>query len=178
MASRSQDFSAHACSLERMVTALYGCLLLGAVMIGVLSLLGASWLRQVLESWINIHVLFGLLLCGLVFARCRWCVRHSFGMLPPDIRKLSRHLSCIIYLLLYLVIGVRAVIGVLNSNWHGGTDDHLRNGSNHAIWNPKDDFQMFFASGLFALLFVPVLAFRLWLHFVKRAAISTALTQE
>jgi cytochrome b561 len=169
-AERPLHALAHACSSERMLLAFCGGFAAGAVAVGVLGLLGASWLRQILESWINIHALFGLLLCGLLFARCRWCVTHSPPMLLADVRKLSRHVSRIAYLLLYLVIGVREVIGILNSIWHGGAvdfnlfDEHFRNGPDFAGFNPKDDFQMFLASGLIALIFVRLLAFRLWLR--------------
>jgi hypothetical protein len=149
--------------------ALYGCTALLAVVVGVLGLLGASWQRQMLESWINIHALFGFLLCALVLASCQWHIKHSPRALPHDLRELSRHLSRIVYLLLYVVIGLREMIVILNSLWHGGAIDfnlfgeHLRRGLDYQGFNPHDDFQLFFASGLFALAFVRVLAFRLWL---------------
>jgi hypothetical protein len=181
-AERPLNLLTHACSRERMLAALYGCLALFAVAIGVLGLQGDSWLRQVLEAWINIHALFGLLLCGLVLARCRWRVERSPLMLTADIRELSRHLSRIVYLLLYVVIGVREVIGMLNSLWHGGAvdfslfDPRFRQGPDYVWFNPRDDFQLFFASGLFALLFVRISAFTLWLRSGKRAAASKAAT--
>jgi cytochrome b561 len=121
-----------------------------------------------LETCINIHALFGLLLCGLVFARYRWCVGDSPRM-PPN-RGLFRHLSRIVYLILYLIVGVREIVGILNGLWHGVAidfnlfDDRIGNGPDHASWDPNDDFQMFFASGLFALIFVRVLGYRLWLR--------------
>src|SRR6202034_1598716 len=102
-----------ACTRQRALTALYGCAALFAAAIGVLGLLDGSWLRQMLESWINIHALFGLILCGLVLARYQWRVRHSPCMLPSDIRELSRHLSRIVYLLLYAVIGIRQSVGII-----------------------------------------------------------------
>jgi cytochrome b561 len=172
-AERSLHSFAHAYSRERMLTALYGCIALVAVVVGVLGLLGASGPRQMLESWINIHALFGLLLCGLVISRCRWRVKHSPRMQPADIRELSRHLSRIVYLLLYVVVGMRQIIGILNSIWHGGAadfnlfDEHFRNGPDRASWNLKDDFQLFLATGLFALIIVRVIAIRLWRRLVK-----------
>lgn len=176
-AERSLQSLAQTCFRERMLAALYGCIALLAVVIGVLGLLGASWPRQMLESWINIHVLFVLLLCAVVLTRCRWRVKHSPHMLPADIRGLSRHLSHIVYLMLYLVIGVGEAISILNSLWHGGAvdlnlfDERFRNGPDRVGFNPKDDFQLFLASGLFALIFVRVLAFRLSLRSVKGAAL-------
>jgi cytochrome b561 len=181
-ADRSLHPFAHAYTRERMLTALYGCTALVTVAIGVLGLQRESWLRQMLETCINIHALLGLLLCGLVFARYRWCVRQSPRMLPAYIRELSRHLSRIVYLIFYVVIGVREIIGIRNSLWHGGAidfnlfDDRIRNGPDHASWDPNDDFQMFFASGLFALMFVRVLAYRLWLRSRGRAAYSKTPT--
>jgi hypothetical protein len=132
-----------------------------------------------LESWINIHALFGLLLCGLVLARCRWRVKHSPPMSPADIRQLSRHLSRIVYLLLYVVIGVREIIGILNSLWHGGAvdfnlfDARFRNGPDYAGFNPKDDFQLFLPQvSLRSFSFVS-LAFRLWLRCSRARRTST-----
>lgn len=98
----------------------YGCLAMLAVAGGVLGLMDAAWLRKILESCINIHALFGLLPCGLVLARYQWCIEHSACMSPDDVRDLSRHLSRIVYLFLYLVIGVRLSISIVNSIWHGG----------------------------------------------------------
>ena len=181
-AEPSLNSLAHAYSRQRMLIALYGCAALLVVVIGVLSLLDGSWLRHMLESWINIHALFGLLLCGLVLVRYQWRVRHSPGMLPTDIRELSRHLSRIVYLLLYVVIGVRQSIGIINSIWHGSAvdfnlfDDRTSNGPDRAGWNPKDDFQLLLATGLFVLILVRVLACRLWLRSVERAALSKEAT--
>ena len=169
---------AHACTWRRVHTALYGCIAIIAVVIGVLGLRGPSAPRQLLESWINVHALFGLLLCGLVLARCRWCVKHSPPAARVDIRRLSRHLSRIVYLLLYVVMGLRQIIGILNSVWHGSAvdfnlfDDRFRNGPDYAGFNLKDDFQLFLVSGLITLAFVRVLAFRLWLRSAELAALS------
>ena len=105
--------------------------------------------------------------------------RQALAPMPPaGIRQLSRHLSRIVYLLLYVVIGVRELIAILNSLLHGGVidfhlfDERFRHGPDYAGFNPKDDFQLFFASGLFALIFVRVLTFRLWLRSVERAALQ------
>jgi hypothetical protein len=38
------------------------CMALLVVVLGVVGLVAHSWARQIVESWINIHVLFGLLL--------------------------------------------------------------------------------------------------------------------
>lgn len=163
--ARSQNSLAHADSRERMHEAFLVLIGLIAVTIGVVGLLGASWPRQMLESWINIHTLFGVLLCAVVSVRYRWYVGHSLG---DDVRGVSRHLSRIIYLLLYLVVGVREIVGLLSRLTHDGAVDFnlfagpFRSGPDQVGWNPRDDFQLFIASGLVALVFVRVLAFSLW----------------
>jgi cytochrome b561 len=167
------DPVAQAYSGQRMPRLFYGCATLLVVAIGVAGLLEGSRLRQMLEPWIEVHALFGLLLSGLVIARYRWWVMHSPDMVPADIRQLSRHLSRIVYLLLYVVIGVRQSVAIINSIWHGSAadfnlfDDRFRNGPDRAGWSPKDDLQMFIAMGLFVLIIVRVLAFRLWLRSVE-----------
>jgi|GEM_PF-3115132 len=170
-AERSLPYLADACS---------GCIALAAVVVGVLGLAGDSLLRKMLESWIDIHALFAVLLCSLVFSRYRGCVQHSIRMSPADIHRLCRHLSRIVYLLLYVVLAVRQIIGLSDGVAHGGAvdfnlfDQHFRSGPDHAGWNPKDDFQLFLATGLVVLLVVRVLAFRLWLRSVApRAETST-----
>jgi cytochrome b561 len=149
---------------------LYGCIAILTVAIGGLSLVDVSPLRQIVESWINIHLLFELFLFTLVIARYRWCVQHSPRMKRLDIKELSRHLSRIVYLVLYGVIGFREIIALVSSISHGGAVDfnlfneRLRNGPDNAVFNPRDDFQVFLASGLLALLSVRALAYRLWLR--------------
>jgi cytochrome b561 len=157
---------------ERLLTALHGGIALIAVAIGVLGLQADSLPRQAVEAGINIHALFALLLCGLVFARCRWRLERSPRMRAVDIRELSRHLSRIVYLLLYLVIGVREVMGILHGLWHGGPIDFglLDPTLDHAGFDSRDDFQLFFISGLFVLLFVRAVAFTLWLRSRTQAA--------
>jgi len=146
-----------------MLTVLHAGIALVAVVIGVLGLLGAS---------LPVHALFGVLLCGLVFARYRWCIQNSTDVSPADFRRLSRHLSHIVYVLLYVVLAVRQIIGLVNSVWHGGAvdfnlfDQHFRNGPDYAGWNPRDDFQLFLATGLLVLIIIRVFAFRLWLRSV------------
>ena len=142
----------------------YGCLAMLALAVGVLGLLDASWPRKLLESRINIHALFGLLLGGMVLARYQWCVEHSPWMLSTDSRELSRHLSRNVYLLLYVVIGVTLGIHLVDSIWHGRAidfnpfDERSRNGPDSKESGSKADFQQFFVAGLFALAFVRVLA--------------------
>ena len=154
------------------------CTALLVVVIGTLGLIAHSWPRQMLESWINIHLLFGLLLCGWVMIRYQRRVSESPSMLPADVRGLSRQLSRIVYCVLYGVIGLRQSISIVSSLWHGGTidfslfDESLRHGPDTEGFDLHDDFQMFLASGLVPLAIVRVMAFRLWMRLTEKSLSS------
>jgi len=98
-------------------------------------------------------------------------------MLPDDARELSRHLSRIVYVVLYLVIGLRLIVGLVNWTWQGGTfdfnlfDERFRDGPDREGFSPKDDFQMFLACGLAAIVILRVFAYTIWLRSVERAAL-------
>jgi cytochrome b561 len=149
------------------------CMALLVVLVGTAGLIAHSWVRQVVESWINIHLLFGLLLCGWVIVRYRLPVNNSPCMLPSDVRAFARQQSRIVYLVLYAVIGVRLCIGIVSSMWHGGAadsslfDEHVFMGPDSKAFDPKDDFQLFLASGILALLVVRVIAFSVWLRVTR-----------
>jgi cytochrome b561 len=153
------------------------------VLVGTMGLITHSWVRQVVESWINIHLLFGLLLCGWVIVRYRWRVNNSPCMLPSDVRGFARQQSRIVYLVLYSVIGVRLCFGVVSYMWHGGAadlslfDERVFNGPDSKAFNPKDDFQLFLGSGILALAVVRVTAFRFWLRVTKRQQTSDTSEQ-
>jgi cytochrome b561 len=146
------------------------CAALLVVGIGTAGLIAHSWPRQMLESWINIHLLFGLLLCGWIMIRYQRRVSQLPSMLPADARGLSRQLSHIVYCVLYGVIGLKQSIGIVSSIWHGGAvdfslfDQNLRHGPDTPVFDLHDDFQLFLASGLVPLVVVRVMAFRLWLR--------------
>jgi len=139
-------------SQERRRLALFVCAAIMVAGVGVLGLGRVSWFRQLVESWINIHLLFGLLLCGLVLVRYNWIIRYA-PHLHEDIRELSRHLSRIVYLMLYAVIGIRLGISLVNWGWHGGSlaltllDEGLRNDDDGRVFNPHHDYHMTLLSG-------------------------------
>jgi cytochrome b561 len=146
------------------------CVALLVVGVGTAGLIAHSWPRQMVESWINIHVLFGLLFCGWLIIRYQRRVSQSPSMLPADARALSRQLSHIVYCVLYGVIGLRQSIVIVSSLWHGGAvdfslfDESLRHGPDTRVFDLRDDFQLFLVSGLVPLVIVRVMAFRLWLR--------------
>ena len=145
---------------ERRRSALYVCAAILVVAVGVLGLERPSGLRQLVEAWIDIHALFGLLLCGLVLARYQWIIHDSAG-LDEDIRELSRHLSRIVYLTLYLVIGVSQVIGLVHWIRHGGSvdlalwEEHFRSDDSQVL-DPHHDCHMILLSGGVALAMIRV----------------------
>ena len=153
-------------SQETRLLALYVCGAIIVVLVGVLGLVQGSRPRQMIESCINIHALFGLLLFGLVIAQYQWCVKHSPRLLD-DIRELSRHLSRVVYLILYVVVGARLGISVVNGIWHGGTvdlnvfDERFLNAHDSKVFALHNDCHMFVASGVIALAMVRAFMFRI-----------------
>jgi cytochrome b561 len=151
---------------ENGLLALFVCGAIIVIVVGVLGLVKVSRPRQLIDSWIDIHGLFGLLLFGLVIAQYQWGVKHSPRLLD-DLRELSRHLSRTVYLILYVVVGVRLSIGIVNSIWHGGTvgldvfDDRFRNAHDSKVFDPHNDYHMFLAFGVIALAMVRVFMFKI-----------------
>ncbi len=154
---------------ERTIAALYGCAAVTVAAVGVLGLERASRLRQYVEAWMDIHALFGLLLCALVMARYRWIIERS-PLLRKDIRELSRRLSRIVYLMLYAVIGLNQCIRIANIIWHGGSveftlfDERFRGDDDGRIFDPHHDYHMILLSGGIALAMVRVFLTARLLH--------------
>jgi cytochrome b561 len=125
------------------------------------------------------HALFGLLLVGLVIARFLWWLKHSPPVQKADIRRFSRQLSRLIYLVLYLVIGTKQIIGIVNFMWHGGILDFgllLDNDGAQGlgIYKSTADFRAILVCGLIALALIRGLAFWTWLRLVEEVAVREA----
>ena len=163
----------------RQVLALYWGMAVLAVLVGVFGLVRDSWLATTLTSRGRVHALFGLLLVGLVLARFLWWLKHSPPAQKADIRRFSRQLSHLIYLILYLAIGATQIIGIVNFMWHGGTLDFglLLNNDNAqdlGIYKSTADFRAILVCGLIALAVIRGLAFWTWLRLVEQVAIQAA----
>jgi cytochrome b561 len=157
------------------------CTALLVVVVGAAGLVAHSWPRQIVESWINIHLLFGLLLCGWVIVRYQRCMNQSPAMLPADVRGLSRQLSRIVYCVLYGVIALKQSLSIVSALWHGGAvdfslfDESVSQGPDTPVFDLHDDFQLFLASGLVPLVIVRVMAFRLWPRPIEKSRTSGLL---
>jgi cytochrome b561 len=167
---RSLDRFAAAGLRRRALTAIFGVFALITVAIGAVGLQGDSPLRRAIESSMNIHAVFGLFLCGVVLCRCQWCARRSRRMRRAGVRELSRHLSHLVYLFLFASIGIRQVVSILNHLSLGSPVEFwqpealMSQGAHGALFNLKDDCQLFLASGVAALIFVRALTLAIWLR--------------
>jgi cytochrome b561 len=163
----------------RQVLALYWGMVVLAVLVGIFGLVRDSWLATALTSRSRVHALFGLLLVGLVIARFYWWLKHSPPAQKADIRRFSRQLSRLVYLVLYLVIGAKQVIGIVNFMLHGGNLDFgllLDNDSAQdlGIYKSTADFRAILVCGLIALALIRGLAFWTWLRLVEQVAVRAA----
>jgi hypothetical protein len=129
------------------------------VIVGILGLIHDSWTNAAPHPWAGVHVLFGALLLAAVAARFLRRLQRSPRMLPGDIRAFSRHLSRLLYLLLYgllltdllLALALRAIRG--------------------AAFTPPQNFQGYLACGLLALILIRALD-TLWRRFVVAGAMG------
>jgi hypothetical protein len=103
---------------------------------GIAAVVQDSLAKSAPASYLNLHTLFGALLWASVVAHFHRRLHQSPRMLPIDIREFSRHLSRLVYLLLYILMLVRLIIG-----------------------SPAaPDFQGYLGYGLIALITIRVLA--------------------
>jgi uncharacterized membrane protein YbjE (DUF340 family) len=89
----------------------------------------------------NIHALFGSLLLVIVVARFLRDVRRFPPVRAADVRSLTRRLSRMVYLLLYLAAGLQQLIG-----------------------RGSADLQVILLYGLIALIIIRVLTIGIWLR--------------
>jgi cytochrome b561 len=99
--------------------------------------------------------LFALLLAGLLAARFHWWLRCSPPASAADIRLFSRGLSRTVYLALYLIIGAKQIVNII---------DWLSNGGGPAqdLGMLKPTGQVFLVYGVAALVLIRVLAYLTW----------------
>ena len=133
------------------------------VLFGVLGLLDGSWVKQIVGPRVNVYAIFGLFLCTLVAVRFHRGLQCAAPIYQTDIRDLSRELSRMVYLSLYMVIGIRQIIGL--AYW-------LRpvGALEFGKFAAAEDIQAVVAYGLAGLLLIRVLAFGFWLHWSRGGA--------
>ena len=138
--------------------------------VGALSLARRSDLRQVLDSWFNIHALFASLLIG--FSLMRLALRRQHSPLEASaLSALARELSRLLYLFLYGAIGLRQIIGISRHIAYGEPIDFdpgypLHPGIHVAGFDLNNDYHAILASGLAAWVFIRVLLYAMWLRVV------------
>jgi cytochrome b561 len=139
--------------------------------VGVLGLLHDSWPKQTQAFWINLHVMFGLLLWLTLIARFWWRMRHVPPALPIEVSQIARRLSTPVHLGLYALMFITPMLGIVTFVWHGRIFDfglfQLNFGvrSDRTIFEPTEDIHGYLAYSLFALVGIHALA-ALWHEFI------------
>jgi cytochrome b561 len=132
------------------------------VLVGVLGLLPDTWLTGAVQSKTAFHALFGSLLCGLVVVRFRWWLKSTPPAHPLDIRRFTRQLSRMVYLVLYLVTGAIEIINIIGARQEG-----ILPARDLGLLKPTSDSEAFLICGLIALVSIRVLAFWSWRRLVR-----------
>jgi cytochrome b561 len=133
------------------------------VFVGILGTLDHSRTRIVVASWVDIHALFGGLLFALIVARLQWCLEPRPPAGAAEVRDLTRHLSRMVYLLVYLVIGARVVVNTVNYFFLA---EAACRSQECMAFQPLGDLRAIFAYGLGVLIAIRVLIF--WLFRSRR----------
>jgi cytochrome b561 len=157
MRSLSQPGAAGLKLSDRTAALLFNCsVALPALSAGVLGVLRDASQPAVATGWVNIHTLFGVFLCFSIIAQFTWQVRHAKLSSTPAIAAYSRHLSREVYLLIYLLAGIKEIQYFVASLPSGSALAKAAPGA--AMADIMKDFQCYLAYGCFALVTVRVLA--------------------
>jgi hypothetical protein len=98
----------------------------------------------------QLHALFGLLLCAAIFTHFHKRMQHAPLATPGDIAAFSRGLSRRIYLLMYVLLGLRIAMGL----------DRPIMGLDRPRLLPAEGFRDYLICGVVALVLIRALAAR------------------
>jgi cytochrome b561 len=115
------------------------------VLVGLFGLVADSFAIS-LPHCGNLHIVFGTLLWAYVVVRFYGRLRRAPRMRPTEIRTFSRHLSRLVYLLLYILTFFNLAIGVVRAAPHS------------TFLARAEDFQIYLVCGLCALITIRALA--------------------
>lgn len=156
---RGVTVAAQGCRCTRVSAALHANLPALVVCVGLLSLVQDSWLSPLPHRG-NLHALFGILLWLCIVERYYARLNLAPPMSVTDIRPLSRHLSRLVYLLLYGLMLVRLLIDCCAA-------------PHHASLHAAADFQSYLVCGVLALITIHLLA--AWCRHLVGSAAETPL---
>jgi hypothetical protein len=126
-------------------TPLHANFALLVLLVGLLGLI-ADTFTIALPHRGNLHILFAALLWAYIVVRFYGRLRRAPRMLPTEIRAFSRHLSRLVYLLLYILTFFNLVIGVVRAAPHS------------TFLARTEDVQIYLVCGVGALITIRVLA--------------------
>jgi cytochrome b561 len=122
--------------------------------IGIAGLLHDSWPGVLHLPAVGLHALFGALLWLTVLAQFRDANRAASPPEAAGVDELCRRLSRRVYLLLYVVFGVNALVRMAAILWNNGP----RGALHPAVLPPPENLRDYLAYGVFALLTIHILA--------------------
>jgi hypothetical protein len=113
-----------------------------------------------------------LIIVGLLAAKFHWWLKCSAPVSAADIRLFSRRLSRMVYLVLYLIIGVQQIANIVGRLQNNGV-------AGQGLGMLKPTSQVFLLHGLLALVLIRVLAYLTWRRYrffvgPRRATLSSA----
>ncbi len=105
-------------------------------------------------SWLNLHALFGVLLCTAVCLPLCNGLRPSQHVFSVDLARYIRGSTRLVYAILYGLMGIKEILALAIFLWHGGG----RTTEGSAKMAPVETFQVYCVYGVLALVVVRAMA--------------------
>lgn len=121
--------------------------------VGAASLLQDTWPRAMHASDIDLHAAYGVLLCLMVLAQFRAVNSRAAPLNNVNLHAFCRALTRLVFLMLYVLFGVNALVHVAAMLWNDG----LRGGGQRALLQPPESLRVYLAYGVIALILIRVL---------------------
>ena len=125
--------------------------------VGTASVLRDAWPNAIHWSFVNLHAVFGVLLCLLVVAQFHAANLRAAPLSGLSLRAFCRGLTRLVFLMLYVLFGVNGLVHMAATVWNSG----LHGSEQPALLQPPESLRDYLAYGVVALIIIRVLEARM-----------------
>jgi hypothetical protein len=120
---------------------------------GTTSLLRDAWPGPIHGDFIDLHAVFGMLLCLMVIAQFHAANLRAAASIGVSLHEFCRGLTRLVFLELYVLFGTNELVHVAAALWNRS----LHSVAQPAILQPPDSLRDYLAYGVVALVIIRVL---------------------
>lgn len=128
-------------------------LALAACAVGTTSVLRDAWPKAMHWSFVDLHAVFGVLLCLMVVAQFHAANLRAVPLSGLILHAFCRGLTRLVFLMLYLLFGMHEMVHVVATLWNKG----MYGNAHPAILQPPESLRDYLAYGVVALIIIRVL---------------------